>query len=114
VNVRAPALVFACGLWLGLLAGGVQAAEWVSGRVVSVTDGATAALSLSPVTPGEVILPPDVDAALARLRSRIGTIVIRFEAAGLDVRIDGREPAPWMKRIKALIAQGAKGAKEGA
>ncbi len=32
----------------------------------------------------------------------------------VDVRIDGREPAPWMKRIKALIAQGAQGAKEGA
>jgi endonuclease YncB( thermonuclease family) len=44
VNVRAPALVFACGLWLGLLAGGVQAAEWVSGRVVSVTDGDTAVI----------------------------------------------------------------------
>lgn len=31
----------------------------------------------------------DIDAALARLRQRIGTVVIRFNATGLDVRVDG-------------------------
>ncbi|MFO0646999.1 MAG: thiamine pyrophosphate-binding protein [Polyangiales bacterium] len=39
-----------------------------------------------------------------------------MEAEGpfvVDVRIDGREPAPWMKRIKTLIAQGAKGNQDG-
>lgn len=30
----------------------------------------------------------DIDTALARLRQRIGTIVVRFDAEGLDVRID--------------------------
>ncbi|MEZ4407041.1 MAG: PEGA domain-containing protein [Polyangiales bacterium] len=31
----------------------------------------------------------DIDAALGRLRQRIGTVVVRFEASGLDVRVDG-------------------------
>ena len=42
MNVRAPTKLFACGLWLSLLAGSAGAAEWISGRVVSVTDGDTA------------------------------------------------------------------------
>ncbi len=31
----------------------------------------------------------EIDATLARLRGRIGTLVIRFEAEGLEVRVDG-------------------------
>lgn len=44
----------------------------------------------------------DLDAALDAAMEAEGPFVV-------DVRIDGREPAPWMKRIKTLIAQGAKG-----
>jgi hypothetical protein len=31
----------------------------------------------------------EIDAALARLRGRVGTVVVRFEADGLEIRIDG-------------------------
>lgn len=48
----------------------------------------------------------DVDAALGRLRSRIGTIVIRFEAAGLDVRIDGLQRPPSSGNTEIRVAAG--------
>ena len=48
----------------------------------------------------------DVDAALARLRSRIGTIVIRFEAAGLDVRIDGLQRPPSSGNVEIRVPAG--------
>ncbi|MBP6833675.1 MAG: PEGA domain-containing protein [Deltaproteobacteria bacterium] len=48
----------------------------------------------------------DVDAALGRLRSRIGTIVIRFEAAGLDVRVDGLQRPRSSGNIELRVAAG--------
>jgi hypothetical protein len=48
----------------------------------------------------------DVDAALGRLRSRIGTIVIRFEAAGLDVRIDGLQRPPSTGNLEIRVPAG--------
>lgn len=48
----------------------------------------------------------DVDAALGRLRSRIGTIVIRFEAAGLDVRVDGLRQPPTSGNLELRVAAG--------
>lgn len=48
----------------------------------------------------------DVDAALGRLRSRIGTIVIRFEAAGLDVRVDGLQRPPSSGNLEIRVAAG--------
>ncbi len=48
----------------------------------------------------------ELDAALTAAMEAEGPFVV-------DVRIDASEPAPWMKRIQALIAQGARGAKEG-
>jgi hypothetical protein len=48
----------------------------------------------------------DVDAALGRLRSRIGTIVIRFEAAGLDVRVDGLQRPVSAGNLELRVAAG--------
>lgn len=48
----------------------------------------------------------DVDAALGRLRSRIGTIVIRFQAAGLDVRVDGLQRPPSSGNVEIRVAAG--------
>jgi len=48
----------------------------------------------------------DVDAALGRLRSRIGTIVIRFEAAGLDVRVDGLQRPRSSGNVELRVAAG--------
>ena len=48
----------------------------------------------------------DIDAALGRLRTRIGTIVIRFEAAGLDVRVDGLQRPPSSGNLELRVAAG--------
>lgn len=48
----------------------------------------------------------EVDATLARLRSRIGTVVIRFEADGLDVRVDNLQRPVGEARTGLRVAAG--------
>ncbi len=48
----------------------------------------------------------EIDAALARLRRRVGTVVVRFEAPGLEVRVDGLVRATSEARTGLRVAAG--------
>ncbi|MFO0653151.1 MAG: PEGA domain-containing protein [Polyangiales bacterium] len=48
----------------------------------------------------------EIDATLARLRGRIGTVVIRFEADGLDVRVDNLQRSVGEARTGIRVAAG--------
>jgi len=48
----------------------------------------------------------EVDAALARLRQRVGTVIIRFEAPGLELRIDGLVRATTEARTGLRVGAG--------
>ena len=48
----------------------------------------------------------DVDAALARLRQRIGTVVVRVQATGLEIRVDGLQRPPATGTVEIRVAAG--------
>ena len=70
----------------------ISATHELTGHYVEALD---AMLDYERLAPRETVAQrrDEINAALARLRGRVGTVVIRFEAAGLDVRVDNLQRA---------------------
>jgi hypothetical protein len=83
----------------------ISATHELTGHYVEALD---AMLEYERLAPRETVAQRrgEIDATLARLRGRIGTLVIRFEAEGLEVRVDGLQRAVTEARAGLRVAAG--------
>ncbi len=83
----------------------ISATHELTGHYVEALD---AMLDYERLAPRETVAQrrDEINGALARLRGRVGTVVIRFEAAGLDVRVDNLQRAASEARTGLRVPAG--------
>ena len=83
----------------------ISATHELTGHYVEALD---AMLDYERLAPRDTVAQrrAEIDATLGRLRGRIGTLVVRFEAEGLDVRVDGLQRAVTEARAGLRLSAG--------
>jgi len=83
----------------------ISATHELTGHYVEALD---AMLDYERLAPRDTVAArrAEIDATLARLRGRIGTLVVRFEAEGLDVRVDGLQRSVTEARAGLRLSAG--------